>query len=83
MKENRFKKIRLWKNLTVREIAEALNLSVGTISAVENGHKEASPEIRAAYARTFPIDESYVSFLSNYQKLDEEYHNNIICQKRA
>ncbi|MGE6487753.1 helix-turn-helix domain-containing protein [Paenisporosarcina sp. NPDC076898] len=74
MKENRFKKIRLWKNLTVREAAEALNFSPSYISAIENGHKEASPEIRAAYAHAFPLDDSYFLFLSSYQKLDEEHH---------
>lgn len=75
MRENRFKKIRLWKGLTVKEMAEALNLSVGTVSAIENGHRDSSPEIRAAYAKTFPLDDSYLSFLSNYQKMDEKYHD--------
>lgn len=80
MNGNRFKLIRLWQGLTIRDMGSALNVSSSTLSAVEQGHRHATAELRAAYARTFPLDETYYIFLSSYRKLDEDNHNNIISQ---
>lgn len=71
MEVNRFKARRLWKGLSMREAATALGISATTVSLIENGCREPSPEVRAAYARAFPIDDSYYSFLFNFKSTIE------------
>lgn len=66
-----YKLTRLWKGLTMKQIADALNVSPATVSAIENGQRPATPEVRAAYARNFPLDESYFAFVEAYQKTTE------------
>lgn len=71
MEVNVFKARRLWKGLSMREAADVLGISASTISLIENGYREPSPEVRAAYARSFPIDDTYYSFLFNYKSTIE------------
>lgn len=68
MEVNTFKARRLWKGLSMREAAKVLGISASTISLIENGYREPSQEVRAAYARAFPIDDSYYSFLFDFEK---------------
>lgn len=67
---NIYRLIRLWQDLTMNEIAEALNIGTGTVSLLENGHRQPTREVRAKYARVFPIDESYFSFIEAYGKME-------------
>ncbi|WP_088007208.1 helix-turn-helix transcriptional regulator [Indiicoccus explosivorum] len=67
-KFNNFKYTRLWKGLSVQSMANALDTSTATISAIENGHRQPTAEIRAKYAREFPIDDSFFTFIAAYEK---------------
>ncbi|MHC8516194.1 helix-turn-helix domain-containing protein [Sporosarcina sp. ITBMC105] len=67
---NSYKLMRLWKGLTVKQFAESVGLSVGTIAAVENGQREPSPEVRAAYARTFPITDDFFMFVESFSHIN-------------
>ncbi|MCU6709787.1 helix-turn-helix domain-containing protein [Paenibacillus sp. J5C_2022] len=45
--------IRVYKDMTQPEMAELLKVSTSTISAVENGHRAVSRELRLRIAQTF------------------------------
>lgn len=68
-KYNMFRLVRLWRNKTVQQIADELNVSTSTISALENGTRNPTREVRAKYARAFPVDQSYFEFIDAYEKM--------------
>lgn len=65
---NTFKLIRLWQGLTIAELATELGVADSTVSRVENGLVHPRPELRAKYARKFPVDEKYYAFVAAYRR---------------
>ena len=72
---NNYKMIRLWKGLTTRQAAQSLGLSLGTVAAVENGQRTPTNEVRAAYAKAFPINNDFFVFVESFKRTSPLNYN--------
>lgn len=74
------KVIRLYNSQSQRSFAKELDFSSSGIAAVESGRYSASERLRAAIARKYPINEDFINFLREYEKLNGLLHDYTISQ---
>ena len=74
------KAIRLYNSQSQRSFAKELGFSSSGIAAVESGRYVPSERLRAAIARKYPINEDFIIFLRDYEKINGFTHNYTITQ---
>lgn len=70
---NRIKTLRTQKDFTQQQLADAMNLSLSTISLYESGKRKPGISALQKLAKVLGVDPSY--FLSEIDDLDEQGHN--------
>ncbi len=75
MNGNTVKAIRLFNGESQRSFAKLLGFSYSGIAAVESGRYAPSERLRASIARKFPIDESFIIFLRDFEKINGFIHD--------
>lgn len=75
---NRLKHLRTLKGLTLRELAEKVNISYVTLSRYENGHQQILDDNLKALSSFFDVSIDYLLGVSNVKKpnIDEVLKDN-------
>ncbi|MDY0409961.1 helix-turn-helix domain-containing protein [Virgibacillus soli] len=69
MNNQTFADIRRYKNMTMREYAEWLGVSLATVSDLENGKRDVSANIRAKLAHRFEVTGEFIEYQRRQQSL--------------
>lgn len=66
MNADKFRALRLYKDLTQSEFADLLGVSLATVARIETGSLEVTPRVRAKLARIDIEEESFLSFYERF-----------------
>lgn len=64
-----FEALRQHHKLTQQEFARALGVSSSTVDSIETGRRPLSRFVRGKVAASFELDEDFLRFYHNYEKL--------------
>lgn len=74
MDSNTFRGVRLRKKMSQARFAEFLGVSESTVAAIEKGRRNISDTVRARLAEKIAFDDSLISFLESYEKINKIVH---------
>lgn len=60
MQGKRLRNLRIEKEMSMNDLAKALNVSKSAISLIENGHRRPSVQMMTKYANYFKLDYNYI-----------------------
>lgn len=66
MNGEKFRAIRLWKDMTQQEFADLLGVSVATVARIESGSLDVSSRIKAKIVSRVNLDDDFLNF---YEKM--------------
>lgn len=64
-----FRLIRLYSEMSQREFAEHLGLSLATVSYIETGQRSITPNVKAKIAAKFDLTDDFLAYIEKYKKL--------------
>lgn len=69
MNNQTFKDIRLWKQMTQREFAEWLNVSLATVAMIEIEQRKVTDNIQSRIAHKFEVTDDFIQYQERKNKL--------------
>lgn len=74
MDGEKFRAIRLWKDMTQQEFADLLDVSVATVARIETGSLDVSPRIKAKIVSRVNLDDDFLDFYEKMKLISQFYH---------
>lgn len=68
MDADKFRAMRLYKEMTQKDFATFIGVSIATVARIESGNLELTPRVRAKVAR-IDLDDDFLSFYEKMQSM--------------
>lgn len=73
--DNVYRLLRIARDLRVKDVADAMNVTPAYISAIEAGKREPSTKLIPAYAKALQVDENTLFYFRDSQNKPGKFEN--------